>query len=264
MTESGSRYVLADEADDAERARLDVLEAYYDPITQRHLERIGVGEGWRCLEVAAGGGSIARWLAERVGSSGSVVATDMNTRFLTGLPDNVEVRRHDIQTDDLEADYDLVHCRGLLMHLPDPGAALSRMVSALRPGGWALVDEVDFGLHTVSGHPEAAWATGTWQRFLTALAEAKVMDAYVGRKLPGLVAEAGLDSLGGEAVSTFATQGAGSEWDVIRLSLQALRPATAAAGMSEAEYDRMAGIMSDPSVMWIGISAASAWGRQPG
>lgn len=264
MTETGSRYLLADEADDAERARLSLLEAHFDPITQRHLERIGAGAGWRCLEVAAGGGSIARWLAGRVGPAGSVVATDMNPRFLTGLPANVEVRRHDILTDDLESDYDLVHCRALLLHLPDPGAALSRMARALRPGGWLLVEDVDFGLHTFSGHPGATWVTETWHRFLTGLAEAKLMDGYVGRKLPGLAAEAGLDALGGEAVSWLATQGSGTERDVIWLSLAALRPASAAVGMSEADYDRLATIMSDPSMMWIGITAVSVWGQRPG
>jgi SAM-dependent methyltransferase len=264
MTETGSTYVLADTADDAERVRLSLLEAQFDPITQRHLERLGVGDGWRCLEVAAGGGSIARWLAGRVGPSGSVVATDMNPRFLTGLPANVEVRRHDILTDDLEPDFDLVHCRALLLHLPDPGAALSRMAQALRPGGWLLVDDVDMGLYTVSGHPEAAWATETWQRFLTGLAEAGLMDGYLGRKLPGLVADAGLDSLGGEAISSLATQATGTEWEFIRLSLQALRPASAAVGVPEAEYDHMAAVLSDPSVVWIGISAVSVWGRRPG
>jgi len=51
---------------------------------------------------------------------------------------NVEVRQQDILTDDLESGhYDLVHCRFLLMHLPDPRRALERMVRAVlqRVGG---------------------------------------------------------------------------------------------------------------------------------
>ena len=264
MTQAGHTYLLADTPDEAERARLSLLEAYFDPITQRRLQHLGVAEGWRCLEVAAGGGSVARWLAQQVGPSGSVVATDMNPRFLTGLPDHVEVRRHDILTDPIEADFDLVHCRALLMHLPDPGAALSRMAQALRPGGWLLVDDVDFGLQTFSGHPEAAWATEVWQRFLTGLAGSGLMDGYIGRRLPGLVAETGLDSVNGEAISSFVAQGQGNEWEVMRLTVPALRPACTAVGIPEAEYDRMAGVMGDPSVVWIGISAVSVWGRRPG
>src|SRR5262249_61850403 len=88
---------------------------------------------------------MARWLAGRVGREGRVVATDLNPRFLAGhgLP-NVEVRRHNIIEDELEAaHYDLAHCRALLMHLPDPIRALRRLVDAVRPGGWLLVEEAD-------------------------------------------------------------------------------------------------------------------------
>ncbi|MGH8999638.1 MAG: hypothetical protein ACRDY7_09630 [Acidimicrobiia bacterium] len=42
-----------------------------DSSTVRHLEALGVGAGWRCLEVGGGGGSVGRWLGERVGSDGT-------------------------------------------------------------------------------------------------------------------------------------------------------------------------------------------------
>ena len=41
--------------------------------------------GWRCLEIGAGRGSMATWLAERVGPAGQVVATDIDTRYLERL-----------------------------------------------------------------------------------------------------------------------------------------------------------------------------------
>jgi ubiquinone/menaquinone biosynthesis C-methylase UbiE len=52
-----------------------------NPGTIRRMGNIGVTDGWICLEVGAGAGSIARWLARRVGPTGSVVATDLDTRF---------------------------------------------------------------------------------------------------------------------------------------------------------------------------------------
>ncbi len=64
------------------RRRLQMLEAVYDPLTLRHLEMVGVGPGWRCLEVGAGAGSITRALAERVGPQGRVAAVDLDPRFL--------------------------------------------------------------------------------------------------------------------------------------------------------------------------------------
>jgi predicted O-methyltransferase YrrM len=69
-----------------ERERLASLEALFDPGTVRVLGGLGVGPGWRCLEVGAGGGSVAAWLGERVRPSGRVLATDL-VRFRTILAD---------------------------------------------------------------------------------------------------------------------------------------------------------------------------------
>src|SRR3712207_2281029 len=107
------------------RDRLAGLEQAFDPGTIRHLAARGVGPGWHCLEVGAGGGSIADWLCRQVGSSGRVVATDLDTRFLEALAyPQLESRRHDIVTDELEEGaFDLIHVRLLLHHLATPGAA---------------------------------------------------------------------------------------------------------------------------------------------
>lgn len=69
------RYAL-DTAWYAERERLESLTRLYDPTTTRILEGIGVGPGWRCLEVGAGTGSIARWLADRIESVEGVGSVD--------------------------------------------------------------------------------------------------------------------------------------------------------------------------------------------
>lgn len=153
------QYVLSHTADAVECERLGLLERIEDARSQRHLAALGIQRGWRCLEVGAGHGSIAGWLAEQVGPQGRVVATDLNPRFLTEftLP-NVEVRRHDIRTDPLEpGTYDLAHCRAVLVHLPEPHLVVRRMVAALRSGGWLLVEEGDLSsLRAVdASHPLA-------------------------------------------------------------------------------------------------------------
>ncbi len=54
--------------------------------------------------------------------------------FYRYLP-TLEVRIRDILRDELEkAGHDLVHCRFLLTHLPEPEKALKRMADAMRPG----------------------------------------------------------------------------------------------------------------------------------
>src|SRR5258708_15435047 len=85
-----------------EAERLGALERCGDPLTVDHLCRAGVGAGWRCLEVGAGRGSIARWLADRVGDLGAVMAIDLDTTLLEQHPHpNLEVRRLDILSDPL-------------------------------------------------------------------------------------------------------------------------------------------------------------------
>jgi 2-polyprenyl-3-methyl-5-hydroxy-6-metoxy-1,4-benzoquinol methylase len=144
---SEHRYIGSTEADDVELARLRLLEAVFDPTTTRHLEMLGVFEGWKCLEIGAGAGSVTQWLSMRVGSAGQVVATDIDTRFLQQLHiPNVEIRQHDIVSDALEAGhYDLAHCRNVLMHLLEPEKALKRMAAAVRSGGWLVIEETDHG-----------------------------------------------------------------------------------------------------------------------
>ncbi len=103
-----------DNAWEKARQRLRSIEARAYPGTIRHLETLGVGEGWHCLEI--GGGSIAEWLCHRVGRTGHVVATDLDTRFLEALDyPNLEIRQHNILTDALpERAFDLIHERMVL------------------------------------------------------------------------------------------------------------------------------------------------------
>ncbi len=57
------------------------LESVFDPVTRGHLTRLGLPPGARCLEVGAGSGSIARWMADEVGPAGRVLAVDLDPRW---------------------------------------------------------------------------------------------------------------------------------------------------------------------------------------
>jgi SAM-dependent methyltransferase len=143
---SDATYFAAAVESGLEVERLTLRESLFDSGTVAMLNRIGVPHGWRCLVAGAGHGSIARWLADRVAPTGSVVATDIDTQFLTWCTGpNLEVRRHDVLNEPLEPDsYDLVHSRGLLLHLVDrQRQAIDRLVGAARVGGWLVIDESD-------------------------------------------------------------------------------------------------------------------------
>jgi len=137
-----SDYMLANKGEEA-RIRFAALAAIYDPQTIRHLATLGVSCGWRCLEVGAGSGTIAKWLADRAGPTGHVLVTDVDTRFLEPLRGpTLDVRAHHIGSDSLpNAEFDLIHTRLVLMHVRERDTALARMISSLKVGGWLLVEE---------------------------------------------------------------------------------------------------------------------------
>jgi len=197
---SEPRYLWSDEKYEAELNRLRSLEELYDPTTIRHLESIGVSEGWNCLEVGAGAGSVAQWLSSRVGSTGRVVAVDIDPRFLRRISaPNLEIRQNDILKDDLGiGQYDLVHCRALLMHLSEPEKGLKRMADAVQPGGWLLIEEFDYGstLSSDVTNPSAVLLTSTLRALYDFLRERGIVDSYFGRRVRGFVEQLGFVDVG--------------------------------------------------------------------
>jgi len=151
-------YAFPHSAEDESR-RLQLLEQRLDPLTQRRIQRLGVGKGARCLEVGGGRGSITRWLSEVVGPAGRVIATDLQLGFLAEIDAaNVEVVRHDIRTDTFPPDsFDLIHTRAVLMHMSPGMDLLRRIVTWLAPGGWLMLEEPDFGMWI--GDADPVWAT---------------------------------------------------------------------------------------------------------
>lgn len=140
LTERGysavRRGVWGEAQADGERERLLLLEQTADPHTIACLEALGVEQGWRCLEVGAGAGSIAGWLANRAGPS-AVVATDIDVKFLSWLArEGVQVLPHDVNIDPRPGgDFSLIHARHLLENMPERDWILRRLVSWLAPGG---------------------------------------------------------------------------------------------------------------------------------
>jgi SAM-dependent methyltransferase len=256
-------YLNAHADEEREQRRLRNLEAWHDRATIRHLGAIGLGESWRCLEVGAGGGSIARWLAAQVGATGSVVAVDIDPRYLTDLPDTVEVRRHDLLRDELEpAAFDLVHCRTLLMHLPDVGTALARMADAVAPGGWLVVEEGDFGLFELTGSPAAAHATRTWHEMWSGEAATAVADAYFGRRVPGLVHALGWEGFDADSATVISSPGEPA-FEALRLAWPEYQRAGRAFGVDEAELDTLGEVFHTPSTLMVSMTLVAAWARKP-
>jgi len=142
---------VAHENGDIEQARHrfkqaadQALPCLYDPGTICHLQTLGVRTGWCCLELGAGGCSVARWLVERAGQRAR--AGDRHRHAPPGAPAGPSLagRRHDIIADPLpEGACDLAPTRLALALLPEREAALARGDTVPKPGGWLLVREFD-------------------------------------------------------------------------------------------------------------------------
>lgn len=177
--------------------RFDALSKLFDPSTFRHIEDLGIREGWRCWEVGVGGASVPQWLAGRVGATGRVLATDIDVSWARRAASPVvEVRHHDVTRDEPPAEtFDLVHARLVLVHLSDRDRALQSMISVLRPGGRLLIEDADPALQPLicpdEYGPEQRLANKLRFGFRSLLAQ-RGADLGYGRKLPRLLREAGL------------------------------------------------------------------------
>jgi ubiquinone/menaquinone biosynthesis C-methylase UbiE len=264
---SEQHYIYSDEKDELELDRLRLTQEIYDPITIRHLELLRVSEGWKCLEVGAGAGSMVQWLATRVGPTGKVVAADIDMRFLRQLSlPNLEIRQHDILKDDLEADeYDLVHCRCLLLHLPEPEEGLKRMANALRPGGCLLIEETDYGsvLSTDITNPSAVTFTSAYRAGLDFLRKKGILDPYFGRRVRGLVEELGFVDIGHEGW-TCVNRGGDPFARLNLMTVQAAaKPMIAAGSVTREQLDAFQHQFLDPAFYYIGLTLFAVWGRRP-
>ena len=148
------------------------------------LERLGLGPGWRCVDVGAGGGDVSVALAEMVGREGRVYAVDSDPAARDVAAAAAAAFSQVLAITQAGEDLllpepvDLAFCRFLLMHVIDPAAVLRRMGQAVRPGGWVVAQEPITSAGRVGG---------------VALSMPTARHPDVGALLPRLVADAGLD-----------------------------------------------------------------------
>ncbi|HEX6476774.1 MAG TPA: methyltransferase domain-containing protein [Acidimicrobiales bacterium] len=125
------------------------------------LERLGVGEGWRCVDVGAGGGDVSVALAEMVGRTGRVYAVDNDPRARDEVAKTAAAHTQVLAITQAGEDLllpepvDLAFCRFLLMHVVEPVAVLRRMAKAVRAGGWVVAQEPITSAGRVGGDPLA-------------------------------------------------------------------------------------------------------------
>ena len=261
--ESDEGYLLDNQQAEAGE-RFDALSALFDPWTFAHLSSVGLTTGWQVWEVGAGGPTVPSWLAAQVGPSGRVLATDIDPSWMRDTR-GFEVARHDIGVDPAPAgSFDLVHARLVLVHVPQRERALQTMVTALRPGGWLVVEEADPALQPLVCPDEAGpdeRRANRLKRGFRELMAARGVDLAFGRTLPRRLREAGLREVAADAY--FPVSGPACT-ELERATTEQLRERYLAAGIATApEIEAHLAAVTGGGLDLATSPLITAWGRRP-
>ena len=149
------------------------------------------------------------------------------------------------------------------MHVRERDAALMRMVSSLKVGGWLLVEEYD----SCSIAPDPTLSSGevllqTHIAMLRLLEDGGVHRHY-GRLLSGLLRESGLTSVGASA-QLFMWQSGSPGIAMMRANFEQLREAMVEANyITPQQFDEDLARLNNPSFMMPSSILWSAWGKRP-
>jgi ubiquinone/menaquinone biosynthesis C-methylase UbiE len=249
-------------------ARLRMTDEVYGPGSRKFLEHVGLREGLRVVEVGCGTGTVARWIAGRVGPAGSVVGVDTSSAQLdlarragAGVGNLAFVEGSAYATGLPRASFDLAYCRLLLMHVARPVDVLREMRALLRPGGVLCCEEISVESSFCEPRSEAH---ARLQALSIELGARLGCDFDVGRRLYHLVLEAGLSAP--EIAQHQPVHVRGDHKRVEELSFREVAPRLSAAGLAAREeidalLERVRRLTADETVVYSLSRMVQVWAR---
>lgn len=227
----------------------------------------------RVLDVGTGAGPVALLAAGLVGTAGEVVGLDRDGRRLkraraaaekAGLG-QVTFVEGTLEEAELGT-FDAVIGRRVLMHLPDPNAALRTLARAVRPGGLVFFEEMDFTAPAVGepAHPLHEQA----REWVVAGLEAAGVSLGMGFALHPTFTAVGLSDVQVRAEAIVTTPDQGHRTATI---LKHLLPHMIKRGQVTADEvdidtlgERLVAERAAAGGTWIGDTVFAAWGRAAG
>ena len=162
MTDATPATAQPANADAAELAKFQALAARWwdpgsefqplhaiNPLRLDWIDRLAGLRGSRTVDIGCGGGILAESMATRGAQVTGIDLADKPLRVaqLHGLESGVEVHYERIAAEDLAARepgaYDVVTCREMLEHVPDPASTVRACAQLVRPGGWVFMSTIN-------------------------------------------------------------------------------------------------------------------------
>jgi SAM-dependent methyltransferase len=235
--------------------RLDVQSQAMAFDAEIMLDRIGVGPGWRCLDLGCGPGGITDLLRARVGPTGRVVGLDADSLFLDHA--RARAREHT----NVEFVLGNVYHTGL----PDAGFDLLEEAMRLtRAGGIVAFQEADIA--SLNCYPPLP----AWDRLKAVLEQAFVCvgaDVRLGQRLYRLVRQAGLQDVNyrpfllgvrcGDPMADFLPATVESVRRTL-LDRHLIAPDELQAALAACRAH-----LADPDTVSTTVTVAQVWGRVP-
>jgi SAM-dependent methyltransferase len=224
----------------------------------------------RVADFGCGTGTMTRTLASMVGPTGGVAGVDMHADQLQQARQLCH-REGLTNTFFLEADacktrlprniFDLVYCRFLLLHLPDPVACLNEMRDVLKPGGILVAEDGD--LASAASVPPSA--LDAFADLFSRLGPVRGVDYSLENRLCRLVARAGFTQMGVRVHQP--AERAGASGVLLKWSVEEAGNAFVDAGLvtpdrlkqTVSDMERAA---ADPEILALAPRMSIVWGRK--
>jgi SAM-dependent methyltransferase len=168
-------------------------------LRRRFLRFVPIRAGDRVLEIGCGTGVVLRDVMALAGTRGVVTGLDPSRTMLARartLARGVRGARLQLRHDDGNAlpfgdgRFDVALAITVILHVADPSRVVQELARVTRAGGRVGLQDQDFGL-VGAAHPDRALT----DRILDGVAARIYEEPYSGRRLSGLLREAGLEQV---------------------------------------------------------------------
>ena len=251
-------------------ARLELRARADDEAMARstYLDLIGVAHGERALDVGCGSGVVARDMARRVAPNGAAIGVDPSPALLTvarelaeldGLGESLQFREGDARALPFtDGQFDVVVAATALSHIPDGERAIPELVRVTRPGGRVGIFDRDPDSFIIA-HPDRALT----RRVVAAFSDHASVDGWLARRLPGLLAEAGLRDIRMRGFTSLERDASGFyTWSALRAAEVAVESGAISPGERQTWVGALQAEQASPGYL-VGMTQLFVWGTKP-